>query len=292
MVLSTILEILVFGFIFGSLLALAGVGLSLIYSIADFPNFAHGDYMMFGGYMAFLVNVQLGLPMAVAFVVGVVSLVAVALVVDRLAFKPLRNAGPVPLLIASIGVALFIRNLIKFVWGTSTRNYAGEWQRAQEILPGVEMTGQQITLVVVAVSMMLAVHLLLSRTKLGKSMRAMSDNRRLARASGIYAERTLLWTWVIGAALAAAAGILLGMNSSLAPYRGFIILLAIFAAVILGGIGSPYGAMAGGLIIGIAYEATPYIPGLDGGYKFVTTFAIMIVVLLVKPQGIFGGEPG
>jgi branched-chain amino acid transport system permease protein len=161
--------------------------------------------MMFGGYMAFYINVQLGLHMALAFAVGVVSLVALSLVIDRLAFKPLRDAGPVPLLIASIGVALFVRNLIKFFWGTQTRNYAGDWQRAQEILPGVEMTGQQITLVIVAFTLMFAVHLLLSRTRLGKSMRAMSDNRRLARASGIYAERTLLWTWVIGAALAAAA---------------------------------------------------------------------------------------
>lgn len=290
MVLETLLEILVFGVIFGSVLALGGVGLSLIYSIADFPNFAHGDYMMLGGYVAFAVNVQFGLPMAAAFVTGVVTLVAASLVIDRVAFKPLRDAGPVPLLIASIGVALFVRNFIKFFWGTSTRNYSGDWQRAQEILPGVEMTGQQITLVVVAFALMLAVHLLLSRTRLGKSMRAMADNRRLARASGIRAERTLMWTWVIGAALAASAGILLGMNSSLAPYRGFMILLAIFAAVILGGIGSAYGAMAGGLIIGITYEATPYIPGLDGGYKFATTFAIMIAILLVKPQGIFGGE--
>lgn len=291
MVLTTIIEILVFGLIFGSLLSLAGVGLSLIYSIGDFANFAHGDYMMFGGYMAFLVNVQLGLPMSLAFVVGVVSLVLLSLVIDRLAFKPLRDAGPVPLLIASIGVALVLRNIIKFIWGTSTRTYAGDWQKAQEILPGVALTGQQITLIVVAVTMMFAVHLLLSRTKLGKSMRAMSDNRRLARASGIYAERTLLWTWVIGAALAASAGILLGMNSSLVPYRGFIILLAIFAAVILGGIGSPYGAMAGGLIIGVIYEATPYVPGLDGGYKYVTVFLVMIAVLLIKPQGLFGGDP-
>lgn len=290
MVLSTILEVLVFGLIFGSVLALAGVGLSLIYSIADFPNFAHGDYMMFGGYVAFYINVQLGMPMPVAFVVGVVALVILALLIDRFAFKPLRDSGPVPLLIASIGVALFVRNVIKFFWGTSTRNYAGDWQRAQEILPGVSMTGQQITLVIVAFTMMFAVHLLLTRTRLGKSMRAMSDNRRLARASGIYAERTLMWTWIIGAVLAASAGILLGMNSSLAPYRGFTILLAIFAAVILGGIGSPYGAMVGGLIIGIAYEATPYIPGLGGGYKFATTFAIMIGILLIKPQGIFGGE--
>lgn len=288
--LETILEVLVFGLIFGSVLALGGVGLSLIYSIADFPNFAHGDYMMLGGYIAFMVNVQLGLPMILAFVVGVVALVGTSLAIDRVAFKPLRNAGPVPLLIASIGVALIVRNFIKFFWGTSTRNYSGEWQRAQEILPGVSMTGQQITLVVVAVTLMLAVHLLLSRTRLGKSMRAMADNRRLARASGIRAERTLMWTWVIGAALAASAGILLGMNSSLAPYRGFMILLAIFAAVILGGIGSAYGAMVGGLVIGIAYEATPYIPGLDAGYKFATTFAIMIAILLIKPQGIFGGS--
>lgn len=290
MPLEAILNVLVFGLIFGSMISLGGVGLTLIYSIADFPNFAHGDYMMFGGYIAFMVNVQLGLPLVVAFVLGAGAMAVGSLVIDRFAFKPLREAGPIPLLIASIGVALIVRNTIRFFWGSGTATYDIEWQRAIEILPGVSLTEIQMVIITVAFSLMFAIHLLLSRTSLGKSMRAMSDNRRLARASGIRVENTLMWTWIIGGALAGAAGIMFGLNASLHPERGFFVLLAIFAAVILGGIGSAYGAMAGGLVIGLAYEATPYIPGLDAGYKFATTFVIMILILLVKPEGIFGGS--
>lgn len=289
MPIEAILQVLVFGLIFGSMISLGGVGLTLIYSIADFPNFAHGDYMMLGGYIAFMVNVQLGLPLPVAFVGGAVAVAGASLIIDRFAFKPLRNAGPIPLLIASIGVALIVRNIIRFFWGTSTATYDIEWQVATQILPGVALTSIQMVIITVAFGLMFAVHLLLSRTKLGKAMRAMSDNRRLARASGIRVEYTLMWTWIIGGALAGAAGIMFGLDASLQPERGFFILLAIFAAVILGGIGSAYGAMAGGLAIGVASEATPYIPGLDAGYKFATMFVIMILILLVKPEGIFGG---
>lgn len=290
MPIEAVLQVLVFGLIFGSMVSLGGVGLTLIYSIADFPNFAHGDYMMFGGYIAFMVNVQLGLPLPVAFIGGAIAVAGASLVIDRFAFKPLRNAGPIPLLIASIGVALIVRNIIRFFWGTSTVTYDIEWQVATQILPGVALTEIQMMIIVIAFGLMFAVHLLLSRTKLGKAMRAMSDNRRLARASGIRVEYTLMWTWIIGGALAGAAGIMFGLDASLQPERGFFILLAIFAAVILGGIGSAYGAMAGGLAIGIASEATPYIPGLDAGYKFATMFVIMILILLVKPEGIFGGS--
>lgn len=290
MAFEAILQILVFGLIFGSMLALGGVGLTLIYSIADFPNFAHGDYMMLGGYVAFLVNVQLGFSLVTAFVLGSAFVAVGSVVIDRFAFKPLRDAGPIPLLIASIGVALIVRNVIRFFWGTGTRGYDIEWQIAREVLPGVYLTDIQIAIVAIAFGLMFAVHVLLSRTNLGKAMRAMADNRRLARASGIRVEYTLMWTWIIGGALAGAAGILFGLDASLQPERGFFVLLAIFAAVILGGIGSAYGAMAGGLVIGLAYEATPYLPGLDGGYKFATTFVIMILILLIKPQGIFGGE--
>jgi branched-chain amino acid transport system permease protein len=303
----------------GLIYGLAGIGLSLTYSILNFANFSHGDYLTtgaFSGWAAayilagigtvegarlFLLNASprdVGItataaPLAVVFglVVAAVTTVAVALLLDRLVYKPMREAGGITLLIASIGVALALRYLIVFVWSTDPRGLTGGDVPRYEVVIGqgsVFIDAHEVTLVVSALVLMVAVHLLLQRTKLGTAMRAMADNKDLARVTGIPTERVIRWTWIIGAALAGAAGYLIALNRGTLVYTlGWILLLFIFAAVIMGGIGSIYGAMVGGVAIGIVRNLS--LVWLPSDFSQAAAFLIMIIILLFRPEGIFGG---
>lgn len=211
----------------------------------------------------------------------------VAVAVDRVLYRRLRRTGPVTLLIASVGVALILRNVIQIVWGPQNEGY----RQGIEIpyrLPWLDLRIKptQIAILGVAALFVALVHSFLTRTKTGKAMRAMSDDMELARICGIPTERVVGWTWALGATLAAAAGILLGLETFLRPPMGWNLLLPIFAAVILGGVGSPYGAMLGGLIIGVSQElSTAFFPT---EYKPLIAFILMLVILFVRPSGLMG----
>ena len=191
------------------------------------------------------------------------------------------------LVISSLGVALMLRSLIQLVWGPDNQVYQPGIQLPIEFL-GLRIKPNQIVIVGGAVVLVGALHVFLSRTKMGKAMRATADNRDLAQTAGIDIGRVILWTWIIGALLAAAAGIFLAIDTRLHPFMGRNILLAIFAAAILGGIGKPYGAIAGGLTIGIAEEMSTLV--LSPAYKSAVAFAIMVAMLIVRPTGLFGGR--
>lgn len=297
------LQLIVFGLISGAILALSGIGLSLTYGILKFANFAHGDLMTLGAFMALMVlgglravglhpeplgPLSFGWPMLLAAAAAMVLTALASIVLDRILYRPLRQTGSAILLIASVGVAFGLRAIIQFIWSPQPQYYIRKIQIAREML-GVRVKPDQLFILALSAVLVLALHAFLTRTRMGKAMRATADNMELARVTGIDTERVILWTWVIGSMLAAAAGIMIGIeNKFITPMLGWEILIYIFAAVILGGIGSPYGAMAGGLIIGISGElSTLWIPT---EYKPVVAFVIMIAVLLVKPTGLFGGR--
>jgi branched-chain amino acid transport system permease protein/neutral amino acid transport system permease protein len=192
------------------------------------------------------------------------------------------------LLISSVGVALFLRNVILLIWGPDLDYYTRDIQFAVAVLPGVRLKPNEIFIVLAAGALIFLVHLFLKKTKIGKAMRACSDNLDLAEVVGIDTRRVVFWTWVVGIALAVSGGAMLGLENGLRPAMGWELLLPLFAAAILGGIGKPYGAMAGGLVIGIAQEVSAGV--LSTAYKPAVAFIIMIIVLLVRPQGIFGGR--
>jgi branched-chain amino acid transport system permease protein/neutral amino acid transport system permease protein len=301
--LSRIPQLLVYGVISGSILALGGIGVSLTYSILGFSNFAHGDIMALGAYLALgllalftglgLSNTPFGplsfgfsFTLSFALALGLTALAAV--LIDRILYKRLRHATSVILMIASIGVALGLRNVLQFCWGPQPQYYIEKIQLAIAVPGlGVRIKPDEVFIILVAVIVVTFVHYFLRHTKMGKAMRAAADNMALARVSGINTERVILWTWVIGGALAATAGILAGIeNKFITPELGWQMLLSVFAAVILGGLGNPYGAILGGIVIGVSEEvSTAFIPT---GYKPAVAFVIMILMLLIKPTGLLG----
>ena len=277
------------GLIIGSTIALAAIGLTLIFGILDFINFAHGEYLTLGAYSAFVLNVTFGLPFFVAALVAIPITVALALGIDRVVFYPLRRkgVGGLALLITSVGLSIILRNSIEMVWSSEPRRLSASGGEAIAVA-GVRITVVQIAIILVSLLLMVAIHLLLTRTVLGISMRATASNSALALSSGVNTERVVMWTWIIGAGLTAIAGVLIGLNTVIRPSMGFGLLLVMFAAVILGGIGDPYGAMLGGLAIGMAQEVS--VAFISAAYKPAVAFTIMVVLLLWKPEGLRGGE--
>ncbi len=311
------------GLVIGILIGLAGIGLSLTYSILGFANFAHGDYISWGAFSGWAVayllagidryaaggllligggggpapgdvgisitntpaSIVAGLIVAVGFTVGV------SLLVDRLVYRPIREAGGITLLIASIGVAFALRYLIVFFFYNSRQGVTDIGRIPTYDLAGVVITAHELTIVVVGLLLMLGVHLLLQRTKLGKAMRAMADNRDLAQVTGIPVEGVIRTTWILGGGLAGAAGYLVVLTQGTIAYNlGWLLLLLIFAAVIMGGIGSVYGAIVGGLVIGLASRLSLiWLTGDLSSFAEPVAFGLMIFVLLFRPEGIFGG---
>ena len=292
-------QLIVYGLISGSIITLGGIGLSLTYGILRFANFAHGDVMALGAFLALVIvgftrslgipaqpfgPLSFGLPMVIALACSMGLTAIAAILIDRILYKRFREAGSIVLLIASVGMAFILRNIIQFIWSPLPSYYIKEIQISKRFY-GIRIKPDEIFIIIFAAGAVYALHLFLTRTKMGKAMRATSDNAELARVTGIDTERVVLWTWAIGAALAASGGVLAGIEDKfITPELGWQILLYIFAAVILGGIGSPYGALLGGVIIGLSTEmSTAFI---DTSYKPAVAFIILVIMLLFRPTGL------
>jgi len=275
------------GLINGSVYALVALGLTLAFGIARFANVAHGDLVTLGAYAALWGVQGVGLGILPATLVGVAATLAAGLLVAGLVYRPLARRARIASVIASIGVALAIRHALIFVAGTQQYTFPLPIRRAALIL-GLRITPKDAAILAVAVVLMLLLHLGLQRTRVGKDMRAVADDAALARVAGIRVDRvvTAMWAWSL--TLAAVAGVMLGVKTVVTPYMGWDILLSAFAAAILGGIGNPYGAMAGGLVIGMSEELTTLI--LPPAYRTAVAFLIMTGVLLLRPTGIFGAR--
>ncbi|MDW7775833.1 MAG: branched-chain amino acid ABC transporter permease [Methanosarcinales archaeon] len=284
----TMLQLIVNGIVLGSIIALAAIGLTMVYGVLNFANFSHADFLALGAYIAFVLNAVLGINLILSFFIAIALSGAIGVLLDFLVWKPMRkkNADLVSLIIISIGLALIVRNAIIFIWGGNTRNFDLPVQKGIVML-GVTVTHNQFIGMGTAILFMVLVHYFLKHTKMGKAMRAISDDINLARVSGIDADRVIMWMWFIGIGLAGAAGILYGLETTIRPNMGWFLILPMFAAVILGGIGNPYGAMMGGMVIGLSQEMSILI--LPSEYKMGVSLAIMILVLLFKPEGLFKG---
>jgi neutral amino acid transport system permease protein len=279
------LQLLINGIAIGSILALAAIGLTLTYGILKLSNFAHGDFMTLGAYLTWLINTT-GLNIWLSMLVGAIGTIIAMLIAEYLLWKPMRDrrASDTTLIIISIGLALFLRNGILLIYGGSNQQYLLPVVRALEF-GELRVAYYRLVVVGLAIAAIVALHLILKNTKIGKAMRAVSDNIDLARVSGINVERIVLWTWVITGMLTALAGGMYGLIAVVRPNMGWFLILPMFAAVILGGIGNVYGAIAGAFIIGIAQELS--VPLLGSEYKLGVALAIMIAILLVRPQGLF-----
>jgi branched-subunit amino acid ABC-type transport system permease component len=283
------------GLVLGAIYALGAVGISMIYSILRFAHFAHGDLMTFGAYVALAAVLALGWPPLAALPFALAAAAAVALVVDRYAYRPFRRSRPIVVVIASFGVALMIRAAVMLIWGVQPESYVSGIQTPLESLEPLRVQPKHLVIFGTALVLVAALHFLLTRTKMGKAMRAMSDDVDLARTTGIGTERVIAWTWVVGAVLAAAAGVLTAVDTQVAPDMGWNLLLPIFAAAILGGLGRPYGAILGGLVIGMVEELSSFplfgdAPLVSPGYKTGIAFAVMVAMLIWRPQGLLKGR--
>ena len=215
---------------------------------------------------------------------------AVSVGVDRIVYRPLRSRGSgiLTMAIASLGVGIMVRAVIQVLWGSSPHRYVSGIYKAVEVAGGLKVKPDQFLIVGLTVSLAIAVYLLLHRTRLGKAMRATADNPELADVVGIDTERIRQWTWVIGGALIAIAGIMLAIQSQLRFDAGFQLLLPMFAATILGGIGNPWGALLGGMVVGISQEVST--EWINTGLKPGVPFLILILMLLVRPRGLLGSN--
>lgn len=323
-------KVVLAGLIIGSIYALGAVGVTLIYSILRFAHFAHGDLMTTGAGISLLISLllvgagldQSSLAVYLAIPLAVIVTAFLSVVLDRIFYRHLREAGvkPVVLVMASIGVMLMLQGLVRMIGGTAARDmYVTGASKAIFRIPvpfadnrPLVLTEPQLILIVLTVVVVIALHLFLTRAKLGKAMRAMSDNLMLARVSGIDTERVVRATWIIGGGLAALAGIMLALDVSYKPDLSFNILLPIFAAAILGGIGQPYGAILGGFVVGFAETMAVFnwaillrpfkdtwigelglpaqIAFVPTEYKLIVPFIILVAILLSRPTGILKGR--
>jgi branched-chain amino acid transport system permease protein len=302
------LQLVADGLIVGSIIALGAVGLTLTYSILRFANFGQGEFMTWGAYLASsalalvlaltgagvmepLGPFSFGWPLLVAMLIAAALTAGLALAVDWLLFRRLRRGNAITLVIASFGAALALRNLVQFLYGTLPEYYTREIQIAIRLVPrdvmgGLRITPDQMLVVGLTVALMIGLHLLLTRSTLGRAMRATAMNPALARVAGVDVAGVIRATWAIGAALAAIAGVFAGLTGQIRPMLGFDLLLPLFAAAILGGIGSIRGAVAGGYIVGLAESFS--VPLVGAEYRAATAFAVLIAILLLKPSGLFG----
>ncbi len=269
----------------GCVIALGAIGLTLTYGILRFANLSHGDLVAVFAYLG-LACERLANNVFLAGIGALIGGSLVGLSLERMVWRPLRRKGGslVAMLIVSVGIAITSRHLLMAIAGSGLYFY--EVSPRIFHLGDIRISSVQILVVVTSVAAMLLLHYILQQTKLGKAMRATSDEPALARVSGIDVNRVIDWMWIIGMGLAGLAGFLYGLQTSLRPDMGFYLLLPMFAAVILGGVGNPYGAMLGGLIIGLAQDLSLIV--LPSEYKIAVSFVVMIIVLVFRPKGVMG----
>ncbi len=288
--LHTLLLSFGFGLITASILAISAVGLSLQFGITNYINFAYGELLTFGVYTAYVVNQVLGWNIWIGLVIAVILTAILAWLINLFILRPFTDRGtsPIIMLVVTLGVSLILQNIILAIFSEQFQNYSMNTGSPLSIGPFL-FTPLQLGIIALAIVTMLGIHLLLRYTRLGKAMRAVSDSPELARVSGINTRLIVNAVWLLAGGLGGLSGVVLAFNvASFTPTVGFGFLFIIFAAVILGGIGSPYGAIAGALVVGIATEVSAAF--ISSEYKNAIALVILIIALLIRPQGIFASR--
>lgn len=278
------------GLVAGVYLALGAVGLALVFGVLRLVNFAHGDLLTLGAYVAILGNVALGLPLVAATALAIAVVVAVGVGCELVLWRPMRarRAGTLQLLLIAIGLAFLLRNGIQIVAGSEPRTLGVDVTSAIDIAGGVRIGRTQLGVVIVGLVAVLLVAALLRWTRTGRQMRALSDDFALAEVSGIDTRRVVILTWVMAAGLAGLAGVLAAASAGVVtPNFGISLLLSLFAATVLGGIGSAFGALAGGLVLGLVQEWSTLF--VDARWKLAVGFAVLVVTLVLRPTGLLRG---
>lgn len=296
-------QIIVNSLIRASELSLLAIGLTMVFDILKFANFAHADYAVLGAFVAYSLNQALGINLLISITLAAIFAGLFGIAIDRILFKRLRILGskPVTLMIISMGVEIALRNVLRLIWTSDIKTYAIAIQKPMEVL-GARISWLQVEIVLVGFVSMVVFHILLNRTKFGKSLRAISDNRVLASACAIDSEKMITWMWFLACAYGVIGGTLIAMEHVLYPRLGFDILIPVFCATILGGIGNPYGAMLGALVLAFAENIVLALDlssiinlggffnvgpvQLNTGYKPAISFVMLIIILLWKPTGI------
>jgi branched-chain amino acid transport system permease protein len=280
------LQLILNGIIAGSIYALFAVGLTMVYGVFRFINFAHGELIAWGAYLALLFTQTLfSLPIYYAVLPALALTIAIGLAQERYVYRPLRHGNRISLLIASIGLSYLLRNAIRIIWGSDLMTYGLKPTRGLTFA-GLSITGTQISMMAAAVLFLGGLYFLFTRTMLGKSLRAVADNMELAVILGINMKRVNLTVWSLASVFAGVGGILLALDTNLEPLMGLTNMIKAFAAMLLGGAGNVWGALLGGLFIGIAENVG--VAFVSPGYKDFISFAIIILVLLFRPKGLFG----
>ena len=286
-----ILQYLINGVSIGAVYAIIALGYTMVYGIAKMLNFAHGDVIMVGAYMSFSVTTYLGLPTVVGIAVAVLVCTLLGILIEGLAYKPLRGTPSLAVLITAIGVSYFLQNAAQLIWSSAPKNFTSVVTMDPITLfdGGLVITGEVILTVIVSVIVMVGLTLFTSKTRTGKAMRAVSEDRAAAQLMGINVNQTISTTFAIGSALAAVAGVLLCSTvPTLQPTTGSMPGIRAFTAAVFGGIGSIPGAMLGGILLGIietfskAYISTQFSDAI--------VFSVLIIILLVKPAGLLGKQ--
>lgn len=283
------LQYLINGISIGSVYAIIALGYTMVYGIARMLNFAHGDVIMVGAYMSYCVTSYLGLPPAVGVLTAVIVCTLLGVLIEGLAYKPLRGVPSLAVLITAIGVSYFLQNAAQLIFGSAPKNFKSIVAMKPLVLfnGGLTITGEVIVTIAACIVIMIGLTVFTNRTKMGKSMRAVSEDRDAAQLMGINVNRTISVTFAIGSALAAVAGVLLCSTvPTLMPTTGSMPGIRAFTAAVFGGIGSIPGAMLGGILLGVietfskAYLSTQFSDAI--------VFLVLIVILLVKPAGLLG----
>ena len=286
-----ILQYLINGISIGSVYAIIALGYTMVYGIAKMLNFAHGDVIMIGAYISFCVTSYLGLPAWVSVIAAVVVCTVLGIVIEGLAYKPLRGTPSLAVLITAIGVSYFLQNAAQLIWSSSPKNFTSiVTMKPISLMDGkIVITGEVLLTVAVCILVMVGLTLFTGKTRTGKAMRAVSEDRDAAQLMGINVNQTISTTFAIGSALAAVAGVLLCSTvPTLQPTTGSMPGIRAFTAAVFGGIGSIPGAMLGGILLGIietfskAYLSTQFSDAI--------VFSVLIIILLVKPAGLLGKQ--
>jgi branched-chain amino acid transport system permease protein len=296
-------QFLVDGLMAGALIGLGAIGVTLTYSILGFANFAHGEFIAFGAYATLIIAAGVGAliagsdqsigPLSISWALIAASVAAMgltgalALALDFILFRRLRGrSAAISLVMASFGASMAIRAALEFAFTSSPAYFTRELQIARPIGFGLKVTPNQIALMIVTAIVLMATHALMTRTQAGRAMRAVAENPHLARVAGVNVDETIRFVWLLGGALAAASGVMLGLLVQIRPFMGFDLLLPLFAAAILGGVGSVPGAFLGALIIGLGEAATVQFAGAQ--WRAAVAFIVLIAVLIIRPSGLFG----
>ncbi len=274
------------GLIAGGTYALAAIGYSMVYGALKFINFAHGSVAMVGAYLAFVLALGgMHLPLVWAFLLAMVLTALLGIMIERIAYRPLRRAPKLAPLTTAIAVSLILDAAVMIIMGADIKTFDLPIQKGFGIGP-LLITPVQTIIIVMSLILMLLLHFLLTRTKLGRAIRAVADDHTLAQIAGLNSDFVISAVFAIGSALAAASGILIGLDTNLQPTMGFTITVKAFAAVVLGGLGNVYGAIVGGFLIGLVENlGVWYIPPV---WKDTIAYGILILALFLRPSGLFG----